>query len=737
MNYADVFAPHISKVAVELFGQPQKSLDNGGTLRWGSRGSFKIDTAEGVWHDKEANVGGGVLDLVMRERSCDKASALTWLEAKGIIPSISADSTFYDYRDERAVVLYRVERRKPGAANRFVQHGPDGQGGFVCRSGCMKGVRRVPYRLPELIAADAGSIVFVTEGEKDADRLANLGLVSTTNAGGAGEFRAAFATHFAGRRVVMLEDNDKAGRDHAADVLSKLRGGVKSIATVRLPGLPDKGDVSDWLNAGGTAKQLYEIGDAALLAPQPDAGFDPETGEVPRDDPLNARPDQSDAPGGKKSKRDEPSEDDVALAFTAKFRETLRFDHTIGTWFEWDGTRWRPDNRQRAFTYARLEARRAGGGGKANFAGGVERFARADLALAVEATLWNPDPMLLGTPGGTVDLRTGKLSSPRADNYVTKLTSCTPETGNPEIWLRFLEESMKGDKDTIRFLQQWSGYCLTGLTSAHALFFIYGPGGNGKSVFLNTLIAILGDYAVTAAMETFTASRNDRHSTELAMLCGARLVTANETEEGRTWAEARIKALTGGDPITARFMRQDNFTFRPQFKLTIAGNHAPQLANVDDAMKRRFNIVPFVNTPPVPDRDLERKLAAEHGKILAWMIDGCKDWTANGLKQPETVQAATADYFEDQDLFGQWISERCEVRNGKWELATPLFNSWRDYAREAGDDAGSAKGFSSRLKSKGFLHGRVTGGYRKYDGLALRRPAMGSDRSDAYHESDG
>ena len=143
------------------------------------------------------------------------------------------------------------------------------------------------------------------------------------------------------------------------------------------------------------------------------------------------------------------------------------------------------------------------------------------------------------------------------------------------------------DEDLIRFLQQWFGYCLTGVTTEHALLFVYGDGGNGKSVFLNTIASILKDYAVTSAMETFTASNSDKHPTDLAMLHGARLVTASETEAGKAWAEAKIKQMTGGDPITARFMRQDFFTYVPQFKLTIIGNHKLTLNNVDEAARRQ------------------------------------------------------------------------------------------------------------------------------------------------------
>ncbi len=322
--------------------------------------------------------------------------------------------------------------------------------------------------------------------------------------------------------------------------------------------------------------------------------------------------------GASKPKKDDPpSEDDIALAFTELHGDTLRFDHDAGKWFEWDGTRWKRDNHHRAFTYAREMARTHGGAGKANFAGGVERFARADRIHAVSADIWDNDPMLLGTPGGTVDLRTGIFSDARPDDYITKLTGVTPEHGEPELWLRFLREATAEDNGLIRFLQQMAGYCLTGDTREHALFFIYGPGGNGKSVFLNLLNYVLGDYATTAGMDTFTASKSDRHPTDLAMLMGARLVSASETEEGRAWAEARIKQLTGGDKIAARFMRQDFFEFIPSFKLVIVGNHAPVLANVDEAARRRFNIVPFTQQPEAPDRMLEEKLKGEAGRILA------------------------------------------------------------------------------------------------------------------------
>jgi putative DNA primase/helicase len=169
---------------------------------------------------------------------------------------------------------------------------------------------------------------------------------------------------------------------------------------------------------------------------------------------------------------------------------------------------------------------------------------------------------------------------------------------------------------------------LTAATRDHALFFGYGTGANGKSVLLSTVAGILGDCHKTAPIETFIASNVDRHPTDLAMLRGARLVTATETEEGRQWAESRIKSLTGGDRVSARFMRQDFFEYTPQFKLFIAGNHRPGLRSVDEAIRRRFHLIPFAVTIPAEERDgeLTEKLKAEWPGILAWIVAGCLNW---------------------------------------------------------------------------------------------------------------
>ncbi|WP_376100510.1 phage/plasmid primase, P4 family [Roseomonas sp. CCTCC AB2023176] len=323
---------------------------------------------------------------------------------------------------------------------------------------------------------------------------------------------------------------------------------------------------------------------------------------------------------------------------------------------------------------------------------GVERFARADPALAVTLEEMDRDPYLLATPGGTVDLRTAKMRLARPGDMITRMTAVAPSTATPpDRWLRFLDEATGRDDALIAFLQRWCGYCLTGDTKEHALFFGYGDGGNGKGTFVNNVAGIMGDYAVNAAMDTFTASQGSRHPTDLAMLRGARIVTASETEEGHAWAESRIKAMTGGDPITARFMNRDFFTYTPAFKLTIIGNHKPVLKNVDAAARRRFNIVPFTRKPVVVDKDLPDALRAEWPAILAWMIEGCLAWQREGLNPPPSVRIATADYFQAQDSFGRWLAECCEMDPSGVTSARPgallgSFNRWCEANGEPATD---------------------------------------------------
>jgi putative DNA primase/helicase len=320
-------------------------------------------------------------------------------------------------------------------------------------------------------------------------------------------------------------------------------------------------------------------------------------------------------PGSKKS------EDQIALGFAEHYQGRFIYDHTGGTWLQWSGEHWRRDELDYCFDCARTEAR-AAGHGKIKVAANVERAARSDPRLARAHDSFDCDLYLLGMPRSTAELTATqigalKIRPPDPRDLITKQTAAAPaEEANCPLWLAFLDEATGGDPELVKFLQRWCGYSLTGCTSEHALLFVHGDGGTGKTTFANTIAGVMGDYAVTAPMDTFVSCRSERHPTDLAMLCGARLVVASETQEGRAWDETRIKQLTGGDAITARFMRRDFFTFRPAFKLLILGNHQPVLHNVGQAERRRFCIVPFCHKPAKPDPRLEEKLRVEWPGIL-------------------------------------------------------------------------------------------------------------------------
>jgi len=415
------------------------------------------------------------------------------------------------------------------------------------------------------------------------------------------------------------------------------------------------------------------------------------------------------------------TEDSTALAFTARYRDRLLFDHDVGKWFTWTGTRWQCERTCLAFSWARDLARELAKKAplkvqlitsRAAFAGNVEKFARSDRVFAVTSDIWDSDGYLLGTPAGTVDLRSGVLREARQEEFITKATAVAPaETADCPRWMQFLHEATNRDQGLTELLQQFAGYALTGDIKEHALLFVYGDGGNGKGVFLNTIANVMADYAVAAAMETFVSSSTDKHPTDLAMLRGARLVYASETEEGRDWAESRIKQMTGGDRIRARFMRQDFFEYLPQFKLLLIGNHQPNLRNIDDAAKRRFNIVPFTHKPATPDPDLMTKLHAEWPGILRWLIDGCLAWQRVGLVRPPVVTEATAEYFEEQDTIRHWIEERCNTgKGGLWCSSTDLFTSWSNWANAHGEKPGSVKRFVGALRKLGFKYQRTNTG---------------------------
>jgi putative DNA primase/helicase len=430
------------------------------------------------------------------------------------------------------------------------------------------------------------------------------------------------------------------------------------------------------------------------------------------------------------------SEDALALIFADRYADELRYVAMWGKWLRYDGTCWHFDDTLHVFDMVRDVCREAAlSAGKyspitpsAKTVAAVERLARSDRRLAATVRQWDAKPWLLATGdetgGATFDLCTGLDRPSAASDYITKRAACRaapPGTPHP-LFSAFLDRITSGDTELQQFLQRYIGYCLSGITTEHVFVFGHGTGANGKGTFLNTIQSIFGNFATTAHVSTFMASRTEQHPTDLAKLAGARLVVAQETQKGRRWDEVKIKAITGADTISARFMRQDYFDFVPTFKIFVTGNYKPTLSAVDEAMHRRLLLVPFSAQIPKDERDpkLLEKLKTEWPAILRWAIEGCLAWQALGLAPPASVPEATEQYFAEQDVLKQWLDE-CTADGGllAFTRTKELFASWKTWAEERNQEAGSEKSFSEMLANN-FAKKRNSAGQWGFVGLTLK-----------------
>jgi putative DNA primase/helicase len=400
-----------------------------------------------------------------------------------------------------------------------------------------------------------------------------------------------------------------------------------------------------------------------------------------------------------------------------------------GWWLRYDGARWARDETLDVFDRARGVCREiaaaVGKSASAKIVAAVERLAKADRRMAATTTQWDANGWLVSTTAQTHNLRTGVGRAPDPRDYITKQTACAcaaPGTPHP-LWSAFLDRITGGDSELQGFLQRYCGYCCTGCTGEHVFVFFYGTGANGKSTFVSTVRGILGDYATVADMATFIDSHAEHHPTELAKLHGARMVVSQETKKGRRWDETKIKALTGGDKITARFMRQDFFDFEPKFKLLISGNHKPRLNTIDEAMRRRLLMVPFTVQIPKAERDgqLTEKLKAEWPAILRWMFDGCLEWQRVGLQPPAIVRDCADQYFREQDTTQQWLDE-CTEDGGDlaFSRTAELFASWKAWCEVRNTKPGSAQTLSETLAERGFVKKRNNLGQQGFRNLVVK-----------------
>jgi putative DNA primase/helicase len=433
-----------------------------------------------------------------------------------------------------------------------------------------------------------------------------------------------------------------------------------------------------------------------------------------------------------------------AARFALQHRGNVLYCHPWGKWLMWDGARWGSDQageiaRLAKETVASIYIEAAHGGDaetrkrvashaqKSEAAPRVRAFlelARSETGIPVLPESLDTEPWLLNTMNGTLDLSANEFREHRSGDLITKVTPChyDPEAKAPR-WDRFLEEIFDGNKNLIGFLQRALGYALTGTTREHVLIILHGVGSNGKTTLCETVAAVLGeDYAQRAPVELLLRKWRDSVPTDVARLRGARFVTAIETDQGRRLAESLVKALTGGDKLTARFMRQDYFEFVPTHKLFLATNHRPEIWGTDLAMWRRVKLVPFSVVIPdeKQDKDLGEKLQEEAPGILAWMVRGCRDWLENGLGEPQEVKDATATYRAEMDILGEFLEDCCIIADGATATTGDLYQRYGEWCDQNKEKAISKRAFGSRLRERGLIAVRDYATGRFYKGIGLR-----------------
>ncbi len=341
----------------------------------------------------------------------------------------------------------------------------------------------------------------------------------------------------------------------------------------------------------------------------------------------------------------------------------------------------------------------------------------------VKSEMLDADQMLLNVENGTINLRTGELREHDPDDLITKLAPVVfdPEAQTP-TWKRVLDRIFSNNQDMIGFFKRAFGYSLTGLINEQCWFILHGAGANGKSLTINCLKEMIGDYSGPAAPELLMASRSgsDRHPTELADLRGKRLVVCQETEEGRRLSEVLVKQMTGGDAIKARLMRQDFFEFLPTHKLWLATNHRPIIKDTTESTWRRIRLIPFEIVIPATerDKDLPEKLKKEWPGILNWALEGCLEWQRSGLNPPTEIMNATTEYRGDQDLLAKFISEECYLHSSVRTKLSDLYEAYTKWCEANHEQTKTNNAFSRALAERSFE--KEVSGVTYYRGIGLK-----------------
>ena len=652
-----------------------------------NRDSFKVNPETGQWFcHSECSRGGNVVQLEAELHHAGDTKA-AWAKVCELVGrEMARIIATYDYNDAEGKLLYQSVRYEPKDFSRR-RPDPESEGKWIWS---VQRTIMVPYRLPQVLAADT---VYIVEGEKDVATLEQLGIVGTCNVGGAKSWLTTYNRHFKGKHVVILPDQDEAGQLHGNSVAYNLLPVAASVKLVNLPAGP-KGDVTDWVTAGGTREALDALVEASGTW-EPGQGMELLPGAVAGGweafKPLMVR--QTDLANGE--------------VFAGMNGDVARWVPEFGNWIVWNETegRWAVDNSLAIYQLAYFHLRNMRQAAKElndtqltkhaedseSKHGTDSMIACAKSFLVIHADTLDSDPYLLNVANGTLDLKTGELREHRKEDFITRLV---PVVYNPDArsaeFEKFLDTIMCGNRELVAFLQLFAGYSLCGWTGERKLVCLHGQtGSNGKSTLVDVLQMIAGEYYMTASFASFQkaafAQSGSQATPDLARLSGARIVTAAEPAKGTNLDTGLIKNATGEDKITARHLNKAPFSFVPQFKLWLIFNDAPRIEGSDDAMWTRVLRVPFDHKFTNPDLSVKGRMAdpvLTGPAALAWAVRGSVEYHRSGLKIPQVIREGTQQYRDEQDPLVDFYQACCVFREGAtWETGA-LHSAYRGWAED-------------------------------------------------------
>ncbi|SCX38384.1 phage/plasmid primase, P4 family [Lysinibacillus fusiformis] len=417
-----------------------------------------------------------------------------------------------------------------------------------------------------------------------------------------------------------------------------------------------------------------------------------------------------------------------------EYGHIIRYIPSVG-WYVWNGKYWEFDDKGKLHRLVAKVVRKLGESEdeiEKKWARHCEKHnvresAIKDLKILVpgDRSEFDMNKFLFNVSNGIVDLQTGQLQPHDREKRLTKMANVEfVEGAKCPTWLAFLDQIFLGDKDLAEYMQRLIGYSLTGDISEQIMMFLVGGGSNGKSTFINTIKDLVGEYGKQAKADTFIKKKDTGANNDIARLVGSRFVSAIESEEGEKLSESFVKQITGGEPVLARFLRQEYFEYIPEFKVFFTTNHKPIIGGLDEGIWRRVKLIPFDLNLPAHQRDkkLPEKLSLEMPGILNWAIEGCLKWQKDGLKEPAIVTKATGLYKADMDILDPFLIECCyqDKDNDQIKIeAKELYNVYDSFCYKSGERTLGNRSFYRMLETKGYKKERGAGNKLYVYGITL------------------